>query len=201
MTRKKPTEPQTRMIGYARVSTAEQSLDLQVRDLIAAGVAPDNIHTEKVSGVAAKRPGWNRMIKDCRPGDTVVVWKLDRVGRSLIDLLNKLKELEDKGIGFRAVRDQVDTTTPIGRLMIGMLGTIAQFERDLIVERTLAGMAAARARGVQVGAKRVMTDKMIAEAVKMREAGMSVAQIAKRFKVAVNTVYNNLPRKDTRGTR
>lgn len=195
-----PVEPQTRMIGYARVSTAEQSLDLQVRDLVAAGVHPDNIHTEKVSGVASKRPGWDRMVKDCRPGDTVVVWKLDRVGRSMIDLLTKLKTLTERGIHFRAVRDSIDTTTAAGQLMLNMIGAFAQFERDLIVERTLAGMAAARARGVQVGAKRVMTDKMIAEAVKMREAGVPVAEIAKRFKVAVNTVYNNLPRKDTRGT-
>jgi len=182
------------------VSTAEQSLDLQIRDLVAAGVRPDNVHTEKVSGVASKRPGWDRMLKDCRPGDVVIVWKLDRVGRSMIDLLTKLQRLEDAGIGFRAVRDNIDTTTSSGKFMLNMLGAFAQFERDLIVERTLAGMAAARAAGKQVGAKRVMSDKKIAKAAAMRDEGMSVVQIAKRFKVAINTIYNNLPRKDTRGS-
>lgn len=182
------------------MSTAEQNLDLQIRDLTAIGVRPDNIHTEKASGVAAKRPGWDKMIKDCRPGDVVIAWKLDRVGRSMIDLLTKLKRLEEMGVGFRAVRDSIDTTSPSGKFMLNMLGAFAQFERDLIVERTLAGMAAARAAGKQVGGKRVMTDKMIAQAAKMREAGVPVPQIAKRFGVAVNTVYNNLPRKDTRGT-
>lgn len=198
---KKPIEQTGRLIGYARVSTVEQNLDLQVRDLLAAGVAPDNVHTEKRSGVADKRPGWDKMLKDCRPGDVVIVWKLDRVGRSMIDLLTKLQKLEQMGVGFRAVRDNIDTTTSTGKFMLNMLGAFAQFERDLIVERTLAGMAAARAAGKQVGAKRVMTPEMIERAAKMRDDGVPVAQIAKRFKVAINTVYNNLPRKDTRGTR
>jgi DNA invertase Pin-like site-specific DNA recombinase len=193
-------KPTGRLIGYARVSTPEQILDLQINDLVKAGVAPDNIHTEKVSGVSSKRPGWDRMVKDCRPGDTVVVWKLDRVGRSMIDLLNKLNALETAGIGFRTCRDGVDTTTAAGKLMMNMVGAFAQFERDMIVERTLAGMAAARARGVQVGAERKMTAKKIEQAVVMREAGVPVIQIAKRLKVSPNTIYNNLPRKDTRGT-
>ena len=207
MAKRKVTTPTTeeakptgRLIGYARVSTPEQILDLQINDLVKAGVHPDNIHTEKVSGVASKRPGWDRMLKDCRPGDTVVVWKLDRVGRSMIDLLNKLKHLEASGIGFRTCRDGIDTTTAAGQFMMNMCGAFAQFERDMIVERTLAGMAAARARGVQVGAERKMTAKKIEQAVAMREAGTPVIQIAKRLKVSPNTIYNNLPRKDTRGT-
>jgi DNA invertase Pin-like site-specific DNA recombinase len=183
------------------VSTAEQSLDLQIRDLVAAGVCPDNVHTEKVSGVASKRPGWDRMLKDCRPGDVVIVWKLDRVGRSMIDLLTKLQKLEQMGVGFRAVRDSIDTTSPAGKFMLNMLGAFAQFERDMIVERTLAGMAAARARGQRVGAERKMTPEKIEKALRWRDEGVSVKEIAKRLKVVQNTVYNNLPRKDTRGTR
>lgn len=180
------------------MSTAEQSLDLQIDALKRVGVTDDNIHTEKVSGVASKRPGWDRLVKDCRAGDTVVVWKLDRVGRSMIDLLTKLKRLDDMGVSFRATQDSIDTTTSTGRLMLNVLGALAQFERDLIVERTLAGMAAARARGQRVGAERKMTPEKIAKAAAMRDEGVSVPQIAKRFKVCANTIYNNLPRRDSK---
>src|SRR5262245_16837105 len=140
-----------RLIGYARVSTAEQSLDLQRDALLRAGVLPENIHEEHVSGVADKRPKLDLAYKDMRAGDTLVVWKLDRVGRSMINLLNRMKALEEMGVGFRSITEGIDTTTSWGTLIMHIMGALAQFERDLVVERTKTGMAAARERGRMPG--------------------------------------------------
>lgn len=185
-----PVKPgEGRLVGYARVSTAEQSLQMQVDALRKAGVHPDNIHTETASGVASKRPALAMALKDAREGDTFVVWKLDRLGRSMLDLLNKIDDLEARGIGLRSLTDGIDTTTPAGRLMLHMLGALAQFERDLIRERTRAGMAAHIARGGRVGAPRALKPAQEVQGRKWRKAGVSVKEIAKRLGVTPQTIY------------
>lgn len=183
----------SRLVGYARVSTVEQSLDLQIDALKKAGVHPDNIHTEKVSGVARHRYGLDRAFKDLRPDDVMVVWKLDRVGRSLLDLLRRIQQLEEMGVGFRSLTEGIDTTTPGGRLILHVMGALAQFERDLIVERTKAGVRAARERGVQVGAPQKMTADKVKLAHKMLRQGKSVKAVAEELKVSVGTLYNYFP--------
>lgn len=183
-----PEAPDTRLVGYARVSTAEQSLAMQIEALERAGCMPVNIHTEKVSGVASNRPGLELAMLDARKGDTLVVWKLDRVGRSLRDLLNKLDELEKRGIGFRSLTEGIDTTTPGGRLIMHVMGALAQFERDLIVERTKAGVRAHIARGGRMGAPKKLDKNDVAELKRLRKSGMTWPDLAKKFKVSTFTV-------------
>jgi DNA invertase Pin-like site-specific DNA recombinase len=178
-----------RLIGYARVSTAEQSLDLQTDALARAGVEPDNLHVEKVSGVASKRQGLDAALMDARAGDTFVVWKLDRVARSLRDLLDRIETLERRGVRFRSLTENIDTQTASGRLLVSVIGALAQFERDLIVERTKAGVRAYRDRGGKLGAPRALTDAQIREARRMMRDGRSVAVVAKHFGVVPMTIY------------
>lgn len=144
---KEPGEPTGYLIGYARVSTADQSPEMQVQALQRAGCHTQHIHVETASGVKRARPMLERCLKDCRRGDTLVVWKLDRLGRSLIDLITKLQDLERRGIAFRSLTEGIDTTTPGGRLIMHVMASLAQFERDLIVERTRAGIRAKKERG------------------------------------------------------
>jgi DNA invertase Pin-like site-specific DNA recombinase len=148
-----PTPLNGRLVGYARVSTADQRLDLQLDALTKAGVHPDNIHKDFASGARVTRKGLTNALRDVRSGDTLVVWKLDRLGRSLPDLIKKMEELRAMGVGFRSLTEGIDTTTAMGTLVLHLMGAIAQFERDLTRERTAAGMRAARARGVRIGAK------------------------------------------------
>jgi len=183
-----------RLVGYCRVSTVEQNLDMQVAALERYGVHPDNIHSDKASGATFNRRGLKSAFKDLRPGDTLVIWKLDRLGRSLRDLLDKVKELDDKDIKLVSLTEHIDTKTPLGKMLIAVLGSVAQFERDLTIERTRAGLQRRREKGLQVGAPSVMDDKRKARIEKMLRAGMSVKDIAKREKIAINTVYNHFPR-------
>lgn len=177
------------MIGYARVSTAEQSIQMQIDALRKAGVQPDNVHAETASGIASKRLALSMALRDVRAGDTLVVWKLDRLGRSMLDLLNRINDLEARGVGLRSLTDGIDTTTPAGRLMLHMLGALAQFERDLIRERTRAGMAAHIARGGRVGAPRALKPTQEVQGRKWRKAGVSVKEIARRLGVTPQTIY------------
>lgn len=186
--------PEPTLTGYARVSTAEQSLDLQINALVRAGVSPDAIYTEKVSGVSSRRPGRDVALKRCRAGDTFVVWKLDRVGRSLMDLLQFVQRLEDRGIKFRSLQDNIDTATPAGRMMLAMLGAMAQFERDLIAERTKAGVRAAMERGVKFGQPSKMTKAVRAEFERRWKAGETVSQIAQATKISEPTYRRYYPR-------
>jgi len=132
-------------IGYARVSTADQNLDLQLDALKAAGC--DKIYYEKMSGAKSDRPELNRMRSELRAGDMVVVWKIDRLGRSLIDLLQVVNDFKEKEIGFCSINDSISTETKEGRLMFGLLAGLAEYERDMIKERTASGLEAARLRG------------------------------------------------------
>jgi DNA invertase Pin-like site-specific DNA recombinase len=133
------------LLGYARVSTLEQNADLQRDALSAAGCW--RTFTDHVAGVREQRPELDRVLEALRPGDTLVVWRLDRLGRSLRHLIDVAADLAERGVGFRSLTESIDTTTPGGRLIFHMFGAPAQFERELVRERTLAGLAAARARG------------------------------------------------------
>lgn len=132
-------------IGYARVSTGEQSLDLQMDALGQAGC--ERIFTDQMSGVRAARPGLLEALAQLRPGDTFVVWRLDRLGRSLKDLVGRMEELREREVGFRSLHEAIVTTSPVGKFTFHIFGALAEFERELIRERTLAGLRAARARG------------------------------------------------------
>src|SRR5574339_1070398 len=133
------------LVGYARVSTADQTLGLQKDALTAAGC--ERLFSDTASGARADRPGLDEAVDFLRPGDTLVVWRLDRLGRSLRHLIDTLGALDQRGIGFRSLQEQIDTTTSGGKLVFHVFGALAEFERDLIRERTQAGLLAARARG------------------------------------------------------
>jgi DNA invertase Pin-like site-specific DNA recombinase len=182
-------------LGYARVSTAEQHLDLQVDALTAAGCY--RIFTDKASGAAdalAARPELDRILDQLRPGDTLVVWKLDRLGRSLRHLVDTITVLADRGVGFRSLQEQVDTTTAGGKLVFHIFAALAEFERDLIRERTRAGLAAARARGRRGGRPAVMTPDKVRIAREMYASRRYiVAAIAKTLGVSRASIYRHLP--------
>jgi DNA invertase Pin-like site-specific DNA recombinase len=183
------------LIGYARISTSDgrQSLDLQVDALVAAGVAPESIYSDEASGKRADRPGLQACLKALRPADTLVVWKLDRLGRSLTDLLGIVRDLEQRGVGFRVITGQgaeIDTTTANGRLIFSIFAAIAEFERELIRERTLAGLAAARARGKLGGRKFGLTKSQVRRAqAAMSHRDTDVSELARELGVTRGTIY------------
>ncbi len=175
------------LIGYARVSKADgsQSLDLQHDALRAAGVERDNIYDDLASGGRDDRPGLTACLKSLRDGDVLVVWKLDRLGRSLAHLVNTVKELSDRKIGLRVLTGkgaQIDTTTASGRMVFGIFATLAEFERDLIRERTMAGLASARARGRKGGRKFALTKAQVRLAqAAMAQRDTSVSDLCKEL--------------------
>src|ERR687890_252727 len=148
------------LIGYARVSTEDQNLDLQRDALETAGC--EQIYTDRVSGTKARRPGLEQALSHLRAGDTLVVWRLDRLGRSLRHLIDTVTELQEKGIGFKSLTESIDTTTSGGRLVFHIFASLAEFEREIIRERTQAGLQAARARGKTGGRPKALTDKQVA---------------------------------------
>ena len=147
------------LIGYARVSTNEQNLDLQRDALERAGC--DLIFDDHVSGTKARRPGLEQALSHLRAGDTLVVWRLDRLGRSLRHLIDTVTDLQGKGVGFKSLTENIDTTTTGGRLVFNIFASLAEFEPDIIRERTQAGLASARARGRKGGRPRALTDKQV----------------------------------------
>ena len=179
-------------IGYARVSRGDhQDLDAQVAALAAAGCDP--ILREEASGGQTDRPELARAIRSLQPGDVLVVWKLDRVSRSLRDLLFTLEEVAAAGAGFRSLTEAVDTTTPAGRLMTQTLGAFAEFERAMIRERTMSGLAHARQAGRLLGRRPSLTRQQRAEIVAKAESGQgSPAQLASLFRVSRSTVQRVL---------
>ena len=183
-------------IGYARVSTDDQNLDLQKDALAKAGCS--RIYEEHKSGKSLERPELDACRKALRPGDTLSVWRLDRLGRSLPDLIRVIGELRDAGIGFESVTEKIDTTTATGELTFHIFAALAQFERQLIRERTKAGLAAARARGRKGGRPKKLTaadEKAIKTLVRAKE--LSMQEIAARFGVHRSTIYATL---ETAGT-
>jgi DNA invertase Pin-like site-specific DNA recombinase len=177
-------------IGYARVSTDEQNPDLQRHALKAAGC--EQIFEDQISGMVMRRPGLDQALGYLGTGDTIVVWRLDRLGRSLPHLIETIRLIGDKGAGFRSLTESIDTTTAGGRLVFHMMGALAEFERSLIIERTRAGMRAAKSRGVEVGRKRVLTAAQISHARVLVERGESPSAVARSLKVGRSTLYRAL---------
>lgn len=179
------------LIGYARVSTRDQHTEAQTDVLEAAGC--EKVFVDHASGTLARRPALDQMLEYVREGDTLIVTKLDRLGRSVRNLKQIAEELQERSIGLRALSQGIDTTTPGGRLFFHMLAAIAEFEHDLIVERTHDGLAAARARGRKGGRKFKMTATKISQARAMYDAGgHTVQEIADTFGVSRPTIYRHL---------
>ena len=177
------------LFGYARVSTDDQNLDLQHAALKAAGCA--KIFEDRITGTARKRLGLARALKACAVGDVLVVWRLDRLGRSLAHLIELLTGLAARGVQFRSLSEHLDTTTPTGKLTFHVIGALAEFERAIIIERTSAGLKAAKARGVQLGRKPSLTPAQIKHARKLIDGGENPRAVARTLGVNRSTLYRN----------
>lgn len=178
-------------IGYARVSTDDQNLDLQRDALKQAGC--EVIYEEAASGKSVERVELMHCCKALRPGDTLVVWRLDRLGRSLPDLVSIITKLEQQGIAFESVTEKIDTSSATGRLTFHVFASLAEFERNLIRERTKAGLVAARARG-RVGGRRPSLDEKQVREIRalLRDPAITVSNIAQRYGVSRTTIYNRV---------
>jgi DNA invertase Pin-like site-specific DNA recombinase len=179
-----------RLVGYARVSTDEQTTALQLDALRAAGCAV--IHEDSASGGSRSRAGLERALSDTVRGDTLVVWRLDRLGRSLPHLLETAEALKTRGVKLRSLTEHIDTGTAAGRMLYAVLGAVAQFERDVIRERTISGLAAAKARGERIGRRPALSPAQRREARAMRDRGNGANHIARVFRVGRATVYRAL---------
>lgn len=177
-----------RRIGYARVSTDDQNLDMQLDALRKAGVLAGDIFSEKTSATSVKRPELKAALDQCRRGDVFICWRLDRVARSLRQLLDIMEDLSARGVGFVSLSENVDTTTAIGRLYVHIAGAFAEFERQLIQERTRAGVARAKERGVRFGAQTQIDLKLAEELLR---DGLSATDVARELGVSRQTVYNH----------
>ncbi|WP_460744199.1 recombinase family protein [Nesterenkonia halophila] len=178
------------MIGYARISTGEQDAGGQIRELEEAGCS--TVYVDQASGTKTSRPELDRMIEYLRPGDTVAVCRLDRLGRSLPHLIEMIQMLGERGVEFRSLSESIDTATSAGRLVFHIAASFAQFERDIISERTKAGLAQAAARGRRPGRPAVMTAEKIEAAESMQASGMSPAAIAAALGVSRTTIRRTL---------
>jgi DNA invertase Pin-like site-specific DNA recombinase len=181
------------LLGYARVSTKDQNLDLQLDALRSHGC--EKFFTDTVSGAKSVRPGLDKILKEARPKDVIVIWKLDRLGRSLKHLVELVAELNQRNIGLRSLNDPIDTTTAQGRLVFNIFASLAEFEREIIRERTNAGLAAARARG-RVGGRKPGLDEDAQRKARIAasyyEEKMPVNQIAKDLDISKATLYKYL---------
>jgi DNA invertase Pin-like site-specific DNA recombinase len=176
------------LFGYARVSTTDQSLNLQKDALKAAGCR--RIFSDIASGAKAKRPGLDDVLQHCQSGDTLVVWKLDRLGRSLSHLVETVKDLVARGVGFQSLQEKIDTTTSGGKLIFHIFASLAEFERDIIRERTNAGLSAARARGRKGGRPKGVDEKKRQAALALKkDLSHSVRDICKIVGISRNTYY------------
>lgn len=184
--RTKPAAP-GHVIGYARVSTDGQDLALQIDALERAGAT--RIFQDVASGAKADRPGLDQALDYLREGDVLAVWRLDRLGRSLPHLVSTVAALEARGVGFRSLTEAIDTSTANGRLVFHLFAALADFERELIRERTTAGLAAARSRGRVGGRRTVMTQAKLAKARELIEQGLTVREAAGRIKVGKSALY------------
>lgn len=179
------------LIGYARVSTLDQNLELQLSALEQAGC--EKLYQDQISGTKTNRPGLNMALEVLRKNDTLVVWKLDRLGRTVKGLIELVNALHEKEIHFKSITDNVDTTTPSGRFFFHMMASLAQMERELIAERTKAGLAAAKAKGRVGGRKRKMTQSKIESAKQLLSSGSLPRDVAENLGVSIPTLYRWLP--------
>lgn len=178
-------------IGYARVSKQDQNLDLQMDALKAAGCT--RIYYEKVSGANEPRPEQEQMLKALRRGDTVIIWQLSRLGRTLAELISLVNQFAEMGVVFEVLTERYDTSTAQGKFMMGMFASLAAYERDRLIERTHAGLAAARARGRIGGRKPKIGDKERKEiAILLADPEMTVTDVAARYGVSRTTIYKHL---------
>lgn len=178
-------------IGYARVSTQDQNLDMQIEALTTAGCT--KIFHEKTSGSRAERPEFTKVRGMLREGDTLVVWKLDRLGRSVKNLVDLVAELHKQGVQFKSLTDAIDTATPSGRFFFHVMASLAQMERELTVERTRAGLETARKLGRKGGRKRRMTDSKIESAKRLLANGVPPRDVALNLSVSIPTLYRWIP--------
>lgn len=183
------------LIGYARVSTTDQNLDLQIDALTKIGC--EKIFDDKISGSRAERPGLARAMELLRKDDTLVVWKLDRLGRSVKNLVDLVADLQKQGIHFKSLTDSIDTGTPSGRFFFHVMASLAEMERELTAERTRAGLEVARQLGRKGGRKRQMTDSKIESAKKLLANGIPPRDVAANLGVSVPTLYRWIPASTT----
>ena len=189
------SQAESRLIGYARVSKNEQNLTLQTDALEAAGCERGLMFVDKISGAKSKRPGLNACLEELRQGDVLVVWRLDRLGRSITHLITMVEDLKKNGIGFRSISDGViDTTSPSGELVFNIFSALAQFERRLIQERTKAGLDAARARGRKGGRKPIAPDdpRILMAKTMHNDKKMKISDICKTLNISRTTFYRYL---------
>nr|WP_314512740.1 recombinase family protein [uncultured Pantoea sp.] len=179
------------LIGYIRVSTNDQNTDLQRVALQSAEC--ELIFEDRISGKTSDRPGLKKALRCLQPGDTLVVWKLDRLGRSMRHLVMLTEELRERGVNFRSLTDSIDTSTPMGRFFFHVMGALAEMERELIVERTRAGLAAARDKGRIGGRRRKMTAETVERARRMLAQGATLLQVSLVLDVSVKTLYRYIP--------
>ena len=179
-------------VGYARISRQDQNPQMQRSELKAAGC--ERIFEERISSRKESRAELQRALEYCRQGDVLVVWKLDRLGRSLKELLELMGELHKRGVGFRSLRESLDTTTtPAGKLVFHVFASLAEFERDIIRERTMAGLEAARVRGKEGGRKRVMDERKVALAARlMKDGDVPISEICEAVGISRVTLYRYL---------
>lgn len=185
----------TRLIGYARISTDDQKLDLQYDALEAAGVDLEHdLHTDIISGAKSKRPGLESALKRLRKGDVLIVWRLDRLGRDAAELYRLVAEIEGMGAQLKSLSENIDTTTAVGRLIFGIFAVMAEFERNLIRERTRAGLQSAKDRGLVTGRERVLTPEKIIRAEGYLCAGqMTIDAICAEVECSRATLFNYCP--------
>jgi DNA invertase Pin-like site-specific DNA recombinase len=179
------------LIGYARVSTEDQLLDLQLDALKNAGCV--RIFNDRISGSRSYRPGLEEALSHLRTGDILVTWKLDRLGRTVKGLVDLIAQLAEQGIQFRSLTDGIDTTTPAGRFFFHVMASLAQMERELIAERTKAGLIAAKKRGRIGGRRRLMTPGKVDSARRLLESGMAPREVAQNLGVSIPTLYRWVP--------
>jgi DNA invertase Pin-like site-specific DNA recombinase len=179
------------LIGYARVSTNEQNLNLQRDALLKAGVSANNLYTDTITGTKEERPGLSQALSHLRAGDTLVVWRLDRLGRSLKHLIETVTALKQQGIAFKSITENIDTLTATGQLVFHIFGALAEFERNLITERTMAGLEASRSRGRKGGRPRLIsTAGKVTTAKKLyRDRTLSIPEICKTLNISKATLY------------
>ena len=179
------------LVGYACVSTQDQNLELQLAALKKVGCK--KFYQDQISGTKNNRPGLQLALEVLRKGDTFVVWKLDRLGRSVKGLVDLINQLHQKEIHFKSITDNVDTSTPSGRFFFHIMASLAQMERELVAERTRAGLAAAKAQGRVGGRKRKMTKSKIESAKKLLSSGMLPKDVARNLSISIPTLYRWIP--------